>query len=245
MASRFDANALLAVVEPAVRLQFSTHLQTYELRRGDVLHDQGEDLEWVYFPTKGLVAIFSETVDGESVGCAMVGYDGAIGVFEACGSQQSFAKAAVQIEGEAIRLRASTYRELFDQSRALRTAVHKYVEALLMEARQFVTCNALHSVEGRLSRSILDAVEYSRVEQVLSLTQDALAQMLGAQRTTVAAAVSKLQRAGLIRSGRGAIEVLDPTSLERVACVCRRTIQYAQREIQSSDTESCEALASA
>jgi CRP-like cAMP-binding protein len=237
-----ETNVLLRALEPFVRTRFSHGLETFDLRRAKVLHDQGEAVEWVYFPRTALVAILSETLDGECVESAMVGWDGAVGAFEACGSRQSFSKAVVQIPGQAIRVRAVVYREMFDHSRSLRTAMHKYMEVLLAEARQLAACNALHMVEGRLSRSILDTFDRSLLGQVLPLTQESLAQKLGAQRTTIAACISKLQRDGLIRSGRGAIEILDAAGLERSACSCRKSIEFARHEIQSSGAQACEAM---
>ena len=60
----------------------------------------------------------------------------------------------------------------------------------------------------------------------LSLTQENLAEMLGVCRSTVTVAAGALQKAGLIRYRRGAIEVLDRTRLETAACECYSTIRY-------------------
>ena len=235
-----ETNHLLQSLEPHVLDRFAKQVEEVAMRRGDVLHQQGGAVDWVYFPRSGLVGVFSETLDGESVESAMVGCEGALGVFEACGSRVWFARAVVQLEGSALRMRASQYRNLFERSRAVRTAVHKYVEALLTEARQFVVCNALHSVESRLSRWILDAHDRSGVADPLPFTHETLARMIGAQRTTVAVAMSNFQRNGLLRNTRGSIEIADAAGLNRLACSCRDTIKFAAREIQASDTGSCE-----
>lgn len=238
-----ERNHLLQAIEPHIRERFERHVQEIELRRGDVLHHQGAPVEWVYFPRQGLIGVFTETIDGESVESAMTGCEGALGVFEACGSRVWFARAVVQIDGVCARMRAAQYRQLFDRSRALKTAVHKYVELLLTEARQLVVCNALHSVENRLSRCMLEALERACLERILPMTQETLSRMIGSQRTTVAVAMSNFQREGLVRGSRGAIEILNPGGLERLACSCRRTVRYAAAEIQSSDDEACEAAA--
>lgn len=228
----FEANALLARLEPSVRLKFQMQFQAVELRRGETLHSPGEAVARIYFPIAGLVAVMSETLAGESVQTGMIGCDGAVGVAEVRGSGQPLAKSVVQVPGRAMRLSAAAYRELYDASPRLQSAVQRYMEMLLADARQSVVCNALHAVENRLSRAILEALDRSCLERVLPLTQEALAQMLGAQRTTVAAFLSKMQRQGLVKSGRGAIEVQNRAALERVACSCRATLQFAHREIQ-------------
>lgn len=227
-----DPNVLLQCLEPSVRARFAQRLQHVRLQRGEVLHHPGQRAEMVYFPLHGLVAVLSETLDGESVQTGMIGCDGAVGAFEAFLGGQYFSKGLVQVPGDALRLSATSYRELFNASQAFRSAAERYFETLLIEARQSVVCNALHPVDSRLSRSILDVLDHSCIEGSLPLTQDALAQMLGAQRTTIAVAMSKLQRAGVVKSGRGAIEIRNKAALERRACSCRRTLALARGDIQ-------------
>jgi Mn-dependent DtxR family transcriptional regulator len=52
------------------------------------------------------------------------------------------------------------------------------------------------------------------------LTQEFLAEMLGARRTSVTLAAGALQRVGLIKYSRGHIQVVDRTGLENAACEC-------------------------
>lgn len=215
-------------------------LRLVKLTKGEVLHLPGDPLDHVYFPETAVLALTAETHAGESVDVVLVGKEGVAGAFEACGSRQSFTRTTVQIAGEAWRLSATHYREMFDQTPALRTAVHKHVELLLVEARQFVACNALHTVENRLARTLLDIVDRLGGAK-LPLTQDALANLLGVQRTTIAGAVSTLQKGGILRSGRGYLEIVDIDALEAVSCSCRETLAFVRAEIQSSDTSACEA----
>ena len=234
-------NVLLRELEPPLLARYRDRLQLIEFAKGEVLQESGEAVDWVYFPEGGLIALASETLAGEVVAGETVGWDGAVGVFEACGSRRSFARAVVQIPGTAWRVRAPIYRELFDQSSGLRAAVHRHVELLLVESRQLMACNAIHTVESRLSRTLLDAVDRSGVESFLPLTQEALAQMLGVQRSTVTLCAAALQRARLVRNVRGSIEVLDRAGLEKAACTCRGTIAYAREEIHASLAVACEA----
>jgi CRP-like cAMP-binding protein len=177
---------------------------------------------------------------GEAVQTATIGWDGALGAFEACGTRQSAALAVVRIDGAAWVMHDADYRRLYEASEDLRTEVHKHVEILLAEARQFAACNALHSVEARLSRLILEALERSRADDVLPATQETLAEMLGVQRTTVTAAVAQLQAAGAVRSTRGQLEVLDRATLEKTACSCREMIRAARADIRASDENACD-----
>lgn len=235
------SNALIGSIEPDVWAAFGDKFTAIELERGAMLHQPGELVEKVQFPTSAVVVLGVETVAGESVNVALLGQEGAVGVFEACGSRQVYSKATVQFRGVLWQTSASHYRALYDRSSALRTAIHKYIETLMVEARQNVACNALHSVENRLARTLLDAADKFGSTQ-LPITQIALAQLLGVQRTTVAAAISGFHRAGHLRSGRaGALEILDPKRLEEVACSCRESLAFARQDIQSRSIPSCDA----
>jgi Mn-dependent DtxR family transcriptional regulator len=57
------------------------------------------------------------------------------------------------------------------------------------------------------------------------LTQEFLANMLGARRTTVTAAAGALQRKGLIKYSRGRIRIVNSAGLENGACECYKTVR--------------------
>ena len=236
-------NSILNQLEPALALRAGDKLQRVQMRRGTVLQEIGTPVQTVWFPENSLICVASENPSGESVTGGMIGWNGVYGAFEACGSRMSFTRAHVQVTGAGHRIRADHYRDLFDHSVALRTAMHKHVEALLVEARHLVACASLHSVESRMCRVLLDASERSHGGAVLSLTQETLAQILGVQRTTIAVTASALQKNGVIRTGRGNIELLDAKQVERCACSCRQAIAYAAAEIHASGAKACEAEA--
>jgi hypothetical protein len=82
-----------------------------------------------------------------------------------------------------------------------------------------VACNAVHHVDARLARWLLQTAD--RVGgPIVPLTQEYLAVMLGVQRTTVSGSAAALRDLGLIRYSRGRVEVLDRSGLERKACEC-------------------------
>lgn len=233
-------NSILASLEVDVLAALRSKLSLVQVERGRVLHAVGQEVSQVFFPVTALIALGVETLAGEGVNVSVLGAEGAVAVFEACGSRRAYTRATVQIAGSAWRLGASAYRDLFTDSPALRAAVHCYVEVMLAETRQLVACNALHTVENRLARTLLEIGDRSALRP-LPITQDSLSQLLGVQRTTVAAGISALQRHGLIRSGRGAIEILDQHRLEQAACSCRETLRFARDDMQSEDQPVCEA----
>ena len=95
----------------------------------------------------------------------------------------------------------------------------RFIEDLLNLSSQTAGCNRLHSVEHRIARWLLMASD--RVgSDVLPLTQQRLAAMLGVRRTGISETAGELQRSGLIRYRRGEITIIDRAGLETIACEC-------------------------
>jgi len=101
----------------------------------------------------------------------------------------------------------------------------RYNDLLLAQIQQSVACNALHALEARLCRWLLqthDCVD----GDAIPLTQEFLGQMLGVRRTTVTIAARLLQSAGLIRYRRGLIHIVDRAALEEIACECYAVVRH-------------------
>ena len=114
---------------------------------------------------------------------------------------------------------AAKCKEAFDQSPAFRAAVLRYVAAFLDLGAQTAACNRLHSIEQRCARWFLMALD--RLDgDVMPMTHEFLASMLGVRRAGITETAGELQRAGLIRNGRGEVTVVDRPGLEAMACEC-------------------------
>lgn len=226
-----DDNLWLASLTVADREKLTSRLQPYELRLGDVVQTANEPVEWVYFPLSGLLSLVYTSAEGQTVETGMIGKEGGSGLLAACGVGRAFVNHLVQIEGQAVRAPASVCRSLYESSQTFRAALARQAELLLVEGRQSVVCQALHSAEARCARWLLESRDRAGCGETVPLTQEHLAAMLGVQRTTVSAVASELQRLGLIRYSRGRIGILDASGLERAACECRRVLRSFRRSI--------------
>jgi hypothetical protein len=97
--------------------------------------------------------------------------------------------------------------------------IDRFHATLLSQSQQLVACNALHDVQSRMCRLLLQVRDRTG-NNILPLTQDFLAQMLGVQRTTVTAVDRKLQMSGWVRQRRARIELLNIAALTSAACDC-------------------------
>jgi hypothetical protein len=219
------ANRLLAALRPADCKLLEPHLKPVALRRQEVLFEPGDDVHTTYFPCHhAMISLRLITRDGEAVEVATIGREGAIGGVVSSGHKPAFGQAVVQIGGAAFKILTDRLDRVKCDSPALADLFARYSDALLAQMMQSAACSALHSIEERCARWLLSAHDRAG-DHAFPLTQQALAEMLGVQRTTVTAVGRRLQDAGFIRYRRGAVEVLDRAGLERAACECYRAVE--------------------
>ena len=161
--------------------------------------------------------------DGRTAEVATVGREGVAGK-AGFGADGSVARGIVQIPGRATRVGAGRLRAVVVQSEPLRDLLQRHADALYGQTAQSAACYALHPAEARCCRFVLQAHDRARGD-VLGLTQELLAEMLGVQRSTVSLVAGAVQRAGLIRYSRGSVTVLDRAGLEEASCECYGAIR--------------------
>jgi CRP-like cAMP-binding protein len=193
-------------------------LEAVTLRSGMVLNEPDEVINHVYFLNDALVSILSVGADGGSMEIGVVGWEGMVGVPAILGGVTPY-RAVVQIGGHAFRMNRRNIAEEFRKSPILRDLLLKYTNTFLVQIAQSSICNCYHSLQERLSRWLLMARDASRSD-TLEVTHDLIARMLGTRRASVTVAAGLLQKAALIRIGRGQINILDSKGLESIACEC-------------------------
>ncbi len=172
-----------------------------------------------------MVSLLAVMRDGEAIETATVGSEGVVGAMAGLGLHITLTTAPVaQTPLVASRIAAPAFRRAVEASTALRDLIVRYNEALLAQVQMTAACNALHSLESRLARWILQTRD--RIDtDAIPLTQELLSEMLGVRRTSVSEVASKLQAANLITYNRGVITIGDRQALERASCECYESIK--------------------
>ena len=221
-------NRLLAALRPSDMATLLPHLKEVELEQGVLLQEQGEPIERIYFPNSGMISLLAVMQQGNAVETATIGREGAVGAMAGLGPRHAFTRAVVQMPGTAAQITTGKFQTVVAASPSIRDIIVRHNEVLLAQVQQSAACNALHEAEARFCRWLLQSRDRSDGD-VVPITQEFLAQMLGVRRTTVTLVAQSLQDAGLLRYRRGRIELLDRDMLEERACECygivRRTIE--------------------
>ncbi|WP_245286474.1 Crp/Fnr family transcriptional regulator [Bradyrhizobium sp. ARR65] len=200
------------------------HFQRVSFEPDTVLVRSGDQLDKVYFPHSGAIAFIVDMPDGQTVATTLMGREGALASLSALGPSRSSVTAVARVAGTASLISAATFRVAYARSAAIRHVVQVHARALLLQLQHVAACNALHRVDRGMARWLLQL--HDRVpDDVLPLTQETLAQLLGVRRPTVTLIMSKLRAAGAISSDRRGFVEVDRARLESAACECYAWMQ--------------------
>ena len=200
------------------------YLRKVDLPAELMLVQVGETLKRAYLPHSGVISLVVRLAKGEHVQVAMVGRDSIFGAFSALGDPTALNSAVVLVPGVASTLDIDRLRAAADHSATFRTTLTRHGLAVYTQIQQTAGCNSSHTVESRLGRCLLQTLDLSGSDKFI-LTQESMAQMIGARRNSVSLVANTLQQANLIHYSRGHIEITDPNGLRKTACECYATVK--------------------
>ncbi|WP_024520695.1 Crp/Fnr family transcriptional regulator [Bradyrhizobium sp. Tv2a-2] len=217
-------NRLLAALPSADLELLTPHLRKVSFEPDAVLVWSVDELHQAYFPHSGAIAFMIDLPDGHTVATALMGWEGVLASLSVLGPAHSSVTAIARAAGTASPISAVNFRRAYAQSAAIRHVVQVHIGSLLLQLQHVAACNALHRVDRRMTRWLLQL--HDRVpDDHLPLTQEGLAQLLGARRTTVTLMMRKLRAAGAIPSDRRGFVDIDRAGLERATCECYALMQ--------------------
>ena len=212
-------NLLLNALSAELKSSLLARLEPVELPIGTVLTHPGQVPASAHFITSGFVSVVTFMTDGTGAEVGVVGNEGIVEAINLLGPAAAPATAFIQSHTTALRMPFAELQQLFLQHRSLARRIMECAQSQGFILCQIAACHGLHEIEERLARWLLtvrDRLASDRFE----LTQEFLAEILGARRTSVTLAAGVLRRAGLIEYSRGRIQVLDRKGLEAAACEC-------------------------
>ena len=167
-------------------------LRTVDLIQDSVLAEAGEKLPRIYFPHRGVISLVVNLARGERVQVAMIGRDSLFGSMSLLSGEPIVLNgAAVIVPGVASVIDIDRMRSAAEQSAAFRALMLRHALAIYVQSQQTAGCNAAHTVESRLARCLLQTHDLSGGNK-LYITQESLAQMIGARRNSVSLVASTL-----------------------------------------------------
>ncbi len=161
--------------------------------------------------------------DGKAIETATVGREGVVGAMSGLGLHVSQVRAIVQLPTFISKIASTEMRKAVAASKPIADLCIRYNEVLLAQARITAACNALHQVEARFCRWLLQTRDRAELDTI-TLTQEFLSEMLGVRRTSVTEVAIKIQATGAISYSRGIIKIIDLEAVKDMTCECYETL---------------------
>lgn len=219
-------NLLLAALPDEDYQRLLPHLKPASLQRGEILHQSDSPTNSVYFLDRGVAALSVSNSQGVNIALSIVGIESTVGEGTIFKNNFFIIRCEMLSDGSGHKMSAKVFEEEFRRGGALHEAILNRLEARITETSQTALCNQTHSALERLSRWLLTFADRSHYEEIF-LTQEAIANLLGVNRSTISIASKRLLDKKIIDYKRGCITIIDRAALEKEACECYKTIKQA------------------
>ncbi|HYX29280.1 MAG TPA: Crp/Fnr family transcriptional regulator [Pyrinomonadaceae bacterium] len=212
-------NFVLASLPPSDLNQIVSSAKAVEIKAGDVIYENGDEIDYIYFPINSIVSAVAIMEDGSTVEISMTGREGIVGIAALIGGGRPFHWTRVSVTGTALRVPTPTLQGLFYTRPGVSDGVLRAYRRVYTQICQRSVCNVRHTLLQRLATWLLMVSDRIGSEQ-LPFTQEQIAQQISVRRAGVSVAASHLQGLHAISYHRGSIVVKDRPVLEHMACEC-------------------------
>jgi CRP/FNR family transcriptional regulator, cyclic AMP receptor protein len=190
---------------------------------GTRVFHEGDDSDACYIVKEGSFRVTREHSDGRAITLATLGAGEIFGELAMLDGDKRSASAEALTEGELLALPANDVRALLARHPEISLKLVAGLVRRLRAANVRLSRQSFQTVPSRvagilaqLSREAQDegGGEGNPEEEVtIQMNQTDLAQLAGTSRESVSRFLAELERAGVVRSGRGRVTVLDPPKL--------------------------------
>src|ERR1700733_3005772 len=225
-------NNLLGGVNESDFSLIASHLVAEEATDDDLLYNPGDDVDVVHFPCDASLASYLvSNEDGRDVETVLVGREGAVGGIVSLGYLPAYTRITVKFGGPFVRLLISKLDAAKAESASLRNVFARYADCLLAQMFQSTACNAIHSIEQRTAKWIISAMERTDGDEVVPLTHEQLATLLGVGRSYTSRVIQTFKAEGVVETRRGSILVLNRDALRMRSCLCNESVKNHFEEV--------------
>ena len=225
-------NNLLRRLSPADYALLAPHLTPEEAAAGNLLYSPGDNVQTVHFPCGPTLASFLvPNEDGRDVETILVGREGAVGGIVSEGFLPAYTRISVKFGGPFMQLGVSKLEAAKLQSKTLRNVFARYADCMLAQIFQSTACNAIHSIEQRTAKWIISAMERADGDEVVPLTHEQLATLLGVGRSYTSRVIQTFKAEGTLETRRGSILVRNPDAMRNRSCQCNEAVKAHFEEV--------------
>lgn len=192
------------------------HLEAMTLKERQVIEVPGKPITHAYFLEIGVASVVAVDAEDHRIEVGVIGYEGVTGVPLIMGDSRAQHSTYMQIGGSGHRISQDAFCGAIVQSESLRTLFQKSAQGFMIQISHTALANGRAKLEQRLARWLLMAHDRT-TSDVVPLTHEFLAVMLGVRRAGVTVAIHGFERRGLVTTRRGQLTIVNRAGIEQVA----------------------------
>lgn len=191
--------------------------RTYE--SGQAVFREGDSGDTCYVIREGAVRVTRRHSDGRVITLAELRPGAIFGELAMFGGETRSASVEVLEPTRALAILSGDMRRIMIQHPEIAVKMLEGLADRLRAANERIARQSFQTVAGRVASALLGQVKARSVDGeterdvVVEATQAEIAQLAGASRESASRFLAKLERAGLITTGRGRVVVHEPESL--------------------------------
>jgi CRP-like cAMP-binding protein len=210
-------NTLLGDIPECEYAMFLPHLESVLLQKNQTLFSISQRTPYVYFPANALISMCIDLPEGTSVEALILGGNSSVGATAV--DAPSFYRATVFNAGLAYRMSADVFKKVSRNCPVYLEKTSISLNKLLSKLARKLACSKHHTIEQQVLHWLISTTNQG-LDSVIKVTQQELADFLGFRREAVSIVIRRLQSHGHVKLSRGAIEVINITSLVKLTCSC-------------------------
>ncbi|MCB0866514.1 MAG: Crp/Fnr family transcriptional regulator [Solirubrobacterales bacterium] len=207
--SGLEADELERIAQVAVPRSFA---------KGERVFHEGDESDACYVIREGEVRVTREHSDGRAIALATLGPGEIVGEMAMLDGGVRSASVEALSDVELLALSAADMRGLLERNAEITTKLVIALAHRLRETNERISRQSFQTVPSRVAGVLSQLVEGDSAEQgrdgvTIRMNQADLAQLAGTSRESVSRFLAVLERAGVVRVGRGRVTVFEPPRL--------------------------------
>jgi CRP-like cAMP-binding protein len=214
-----EKNQLLSQLIAAGPDFLKSRLHFVHLSANETIYNEGDRVNYAYFPLDSVVSSMAMLRDGATVEIAMFGNESLIGLSTIFGPRTNQYWTRMCLGGRLAKLDVEDLIVAFSESKQVAKIVLQSYTSLVTHISQRSVCHAKHSVMERFCCWLL-MIQDRVPDGSIRLTQELVASRLGTRRAGITVAARMLFDEKALEYRRGMLRIKDREALEQHACEC-------------------------
>ncbi len=209
---------LLSGLEPAELERIAQVAIPRSYPKGDRIFHEGDRSDACYVIRSGEVRVTREHSDGRAIALATLGPGELVGELAMLDGGARSASVETLTDVDLLAVSAADMKGLLERNADITAKLVVALTKRLRETNERISRQSFQTVPSRVAGVLSQLVSDENAEQgrdgvTIRMNQADLAQLAGTSRESVSRFLAVLERAGVVRVGRGRVTVLEPQRL--------------------------------